>query len=76
MSDRLFFDWEQLLEAIPLSKSTIESEIRAGNFPKPRQISGRRVAWLVEDVVAWARARPVSELPPPPNTGAKKGKAE
>ncbi|UKI11834.1 hypothetical protein ACLUPT_11990 [Variovorax sp. SCN45] len=37
-------------------------------------LSGRRVAWLVREVEAWAESRPVSNLPPPPNTGARKAR--
>jgi len=33
-------------------------------FPKLRRISGRRVAWLVEDLAAWAKTRPVHEVGP------------
>ena len=28
-------------------------------FPKLRKVSGRRVAWLVEDLAAWARNLPI-----------------
>lgn len=55
-----------------VSKSNIEGQIRQGNFPKPRQFSDKRVGWLVSEVDEWIAARPASELPPPPNTGAKK----
>ena len=30
-------------------------------FPKLRKVSGRRVAWLVEDLAAWARNLPIHE---------------
>ena len=39
-----------------------------------RQLSGQRVGWLVREVQEWAESRPVSNLPPPPNTGAPKRK--
>ncbi len=70
----LYVQLVDLPKVIALSTATIEREIRSGNFPKPRQISGRRVAWLLRDVEEWAEKRPVSELPPPPNTGSRKGK--
>lgn len=57
-----------------LSESTIKKEIREGDFPKPRQISGGRVGWLLREVEEWAENRPVSNSPPPPNTGNRKGK--
>lgn len=69
-------DWEGLLLMLPfLSKSTIEEEIRQERFPKPRQFSARRVGWLVSEIEAWLASRPLSDLPPPENTGAKKPRA-
>jgi prophage regulatory protein len=56
-----------------LSDNTIDGLIRAGNFPKPRQTSDRRVAWLLRELREWAESRPVSDLPPPPNSGWRKG---
>lgn len=58
-----------------MSASTIQRLVRDGGFPKPRQLSGHRVAWLVRELDEWAESRPVSELLPPPNTGAKKPRA-
>lgn len=69
---KLYYEKSELPGATTLSESTIEEEIRQGRFPKPRQLTGRRVGYLVEDVIEWARSRPVSDLPPPPNTGARK----
>lgn len=69
----LVVDMDQLLALLPaLSRSTIEEERRQGRFPAPRQLSGRRVGWLVNEIEEWLANRPVSELPPPPNTSAKK----
>lgn len=69
-------DRDGLLRMLPfLSKSTLERLIREGSFPKPREFSGRRVGWLVSEVDAWIDARPISEQPPPENTGAKKPRA-
>lgn len=57
-----------------LSESTLEKGVREETFPKPRLLLGRRVAWLVSELDAWCESRPVSNLLPPPNTGAKKPK--
>ena len=59
---------------LALSVSTLERLVRQGEFPKPRQLSGRRVGYLVRELEAWLEARPVSELLPPPNT-SRRGKA-
>ena len=71
---KFFLDMHELCIATTLSETTIQKLIREGQFPKPRLIGGRRVGWLVDEVKAWASARPVSQLPPPPNTGARKPK--
>ena len=60
------------LPTVALSTATIERLEREGQFPKRRQLSGQRVGWLVREVQEWAESRPVSQLPPPPNTGAPK----
>lgn len=57
---------------LSLSESTIEKLTREGNFPQPRLLSGRRTAWLVRELDEWLSQRPVSDLAPPPNTGAPK----
>jgi prophage regulatory protein len=69
---KLYYMKDELPGATTLSESTIEEEIRQERFPKPRQLAGRRVGWLVEEVLEWARTRPVSDQPPAPNTGARK----
>lgn len=68
----IFVDIQQLPALLSLSKSTIELEQRLGRFQKPRQLSDRRVGYLLSEVEEWAAQRPVSDLPPPPNTNAPK----
>lgn len=71
----IFLDLPALAVAISLSETTVQRLVREGAFPKPRQLSGRRVAWLVREVEAWAESRPVSELLPPQNTSRRKNEA-
>lgn len=59
-------------QMLAVSVSTVERLVRVGDFPKPRKVSGRRVVYLVDEVRGWLAARPVSDLLPPPNTGAPK----
>ena len=40
--------------------------------PNREPHSRRRVAYLLSEVEAWCASRPVSQLPPPPNTGRRK----
>jgi prophage regulatory protein len=73
MSARQFYlDKAAVCEAVALSESTVEKLVRENEFPKPRILSGRRVAWLVREIEEWAEARPVSELLPPKNTAGRK----
>ena len=60
-------DIDQTAAYLSLSNSTIEKMVRKGEFPAPRQLSGRRVAYLLKEVDAWLESRPVSELLPPVN---------
>lgn len=64
-------DLDTITKIIGLSTSTVQDLIRKGEFPAPRQMSGRRVGWLLREIKAWAESRPVSQIPPPPNTGRK-----
>ena len=59
-------------QMLAVSVSTVERLVRVGDFPKPRKVSGRRVVYLVDEVRGWLAARPVSDLLPPPKTGAPK----
>jgi prophage regulatory protein len=69
---KLYYTKEELIGITSLSESTIEEEIRQGTFPAPRQLSRKRVGYFIEDIMEWAKSRPRSTLPPPPNTGARK----
>lgn len=43
--------------ATGLSKRTIYREMEAGRFPKPVQLSARRVGWRESDIKTWIDAR-------------------
>lgn len=55
-----------------ISVSTLEKLEREGKFPKRRLLSDRRTGHLVVELDEWLGSRPVSDLAPPANTGAKK----
>ena len=65
----LYLELEAVAGSVALAATTVQRLVREGGFPKPRQLSGRRVAWLVREVEEWAEQRPVSNLAPPANTG-------
>lgn len=60
-------DIDQVAAYLSLSNSSIERMVRKGEFPAPRQLSGRRVAYLLKEVDSWLESRPVSDLLPPVN---------
>lgn len=55
-----------------ISEAAVEKLLREDNFPKPRLLTSRRVGYLVRELDAWLEDRPVADLLPPENTGAKK----
>lgn len=62
-------DLETAAAFVSLSESAVLRLVREGRFPKPRQLSGRRVAYLVRELEEWVESRPVSEILPPDNCG-------
>lgn len=67
----IYLELEAVASAVALAATTIQRLVRDGEFPKPRQLSGRRVGWLVREIEEWAEGRPVSDLPPPQNSAKK-----
>lgn len=69
----IYLDLPSVAAATSLSEASVKKLVRENLFPKPRALSGRRVAWLLREVEEWAEDRPVSDLPPPVNCagGAK-----
>jgi len=67
----LYLELDAAAEAVALAPTTVQRLVRAGEFPQPRQLSGRRVGWLVRELEEWAEARPVSTFPPPENTSRR-----
>lgn len=52
-----------------LSMSTLARVVLEDpTFPRARQLSNRRVGYLVRELDAWLEARPVASNLPPPNT--------
>ena len=68
----MFLDLQDVAEAVALSTRGVQRLIQEGNFPKPRAVSVRRVAWLTREVEEWCEARPVSTCLPPPKAGGRK----
>jgi len=54
---------EGVLAVTSLSRTQVEKMMRRGDFPKPRRVSDRVVAWLPDDLKAWAAGLPEAEKP-------------
>jgi prophage regulatory protein len=48
-----FLRQPQVLQLVPISKSTLWRRIEAKTFPKPVKLSVRVTAWRAEDVYSW-----------------------
>jgi prophage regulatory protein len=72
----IFLDLPTVAEVVALSESTVQELVRKGEFPQPRQLSDRRVGWLMPEVQQWAESRPVSQILPPQNTGVGRPRKE
>lgn len=53
-------------ELVGLSSATIVRLVARGEFPAPRKIGDRSVAWSRAEVEQWFASRPVSDLMPVP----------
>jgi len=72
----IFLDLPSVAQAVSLSESAVQGLVRKGEFPQPRQLSKRRVGWLMPEVQQWAESRPVSQILPPQNTGVGRPRKE
>jgi len=52
----------QVLEVVPVARTTLYRMEKAGRFPKSTYISPNRRVWFMDDVVAWQNA--VDEFDP------------
>ena len=64
-----YLDKPGIAQFVSLSVASIERMVQRGQFPAPRQISDKRVAWLVREVEEWAENRPRSSNLPVANCG-------
>jgi len=62
---------KQVLEIVPVGRSTLWRMEKAGRFPKSTYISPNRRVWFADQIIAWQHA--VDEFNP--NRGRGKGRA-
>lgn len=65
-------DKETAAAMLGISVANFEREVRGERIPPARQVSPRRVGWLLRELEEYAEKLPVSNILPPANTGAKK----
>jgi predicted DNA-binding transcriptional regulator AlpA len=62
---------KQVLEIVPISRTTLFRMEKAGRFPKSTYITPNRRVWFEDEIIAWQHA--VDEFNP--NRGRGKGRA-
>jgi predicted DNA-binding transcriptional regulator AlpA len=70
MAPRHMLSEKQVLEIIPVGRSTLYRMEKAGRFPRSTYISPNRRVWFEDEIVAWQAA--VNERNP--NRGRGKGR--
>lgn len=65
----LYLAREEAAKFLAISTTTLENMVAKGLAPKPRKVSPGRVGWLVEELEAWGRKLPESDMLPPPDSG-------
>jgi prophage regulatory protein len=68
----LFYGLDDVAAVLSLSTRGVQRLVQEGNFPKPRAVSTRRVAWLVREIEEWAELREFADMLPPANAGQRR----
>ena len=58
---------KQVVERTGLSPATIWRRIKAGDFPKPVQLTPNRIGWIEAGVDEWENSRPLGQCEVPEN---------
>ena len=64
LARKVFFNAEEVRGVTGLSRTTVWRLETQGDFPRRRQITAKRVGWLVSEVEEWARNRPLTKPSP------------
>ncbi|WP_440111677.1 helix-turn-helix transcriptional regulator [Acidovorax sp. BL-A-41-H1] len=65
----MYLSREHAAAFVSLSESAWTALVSRGEAPAPRQLTAGRVGWLVEELIAWGKARPISTIAPPEGSG-------
>jgi prophage regulatory protein len=55
---RMFLRLPEVLTITGLSRSTIYKWVNEGDFPKPKQLGPRAIAWDSNEIATWSENRP------------------
>ena len=66
-----YLDRENAAGYVSLSVPTMERMVAKGEFPAARQLTNKRVGWLVRELDAWCEDRPMSTNLPVANCGLR-----
>jgi len=50
-------DLDAVMDLTSLRRATIYAMVKDGEFPKPRKLGKRRIAWREADVIEWLESR-------------------
>lgn len=50
MSTQKFYTLKQILGMLPVSRSTFMEGVKAGRFPRPIKLAGRKNYWIVDEI--------------------------
>ena len=75
LAPQRFYDLQTVAHVVSLSTGNVQALVRAGDFPKPRALSARRVAWLAREVEEWCEGRPIAAMLPPMNAGTRRARS-
>lgn len=60
-----FYDRHKVCELTTFSTTTIRRKVKEGDFPKPRQLSKRRIGWSRDEVESWLKKAEEADNAPP-----------
>ena len=61
MPGKLLLSVDEAAQRLGISRRALYRLVAAGKLPRPRQLPGRRVAFLVTDLTAWAESLPETD---------------
>jgi prophage regulatory protein len=64
LADDRILDPQELLERIPLDRSTVYRMVQEGRFPAPIQLTSSRIGWRWSAILRWLAEREAGAVKP------------